>query len=55
MAVTQLNEKTYCDADRVAADVTLSLTPGEDVGLHWGKHAIISPGLLNETTKINSM
>ncbi len=34
MNVTQLNQKTYCDADLVAADVTLSLTPGEDVDLH---------------------
>ncbi len=34
MNVTQLNKKTYCDADLVAADVTLSLTPGEDVDLH---------------------
>ncbi len=55
MAVTQLNEKTYCDANRVAADVTLSLTPGEDVGLHRGKHAIIFSDRLSETIKISSM
>ncbi len=34
MSVTHLNQKTYCDADLVAADVTLPLTPGDDVGLH---------------------
>ncbi len=55
MSVIQLNQKTYCDADLVAADVTLSLTPGEDVELLRGKHAIIFSDRLSVTTKISSM
>ncbi len=55
MNATQLNQKTYCDADLVAADVTSSLTPGEDVGLHREKHAIIFSDRLSVTTKISSM
>ncbi len=55
MNATQLNQKTDCDADFVAADVTSSLTPGEDVGLHLGKHAIIFSDRLSVTINISSM
>ncbi len=55
MSVIQLNQKTYCDADLVAADVTSPLTPWEDVGLHRGKHAIIFSDRLSVTINISSM